>query len=398
MTHKDSVYVIDLETSIKNRGDEAIGKMKASPHCPKNDIVYLGVKNVLDGTSGIEKYKDRPVSRTDDIEVLVGQNIKFDLLYLMRNEKFRNIDLPKIQVWDTMLAEHLLTGQQSKMMSLDKLVIKYGGTIKDDRLKEMWENDIDTEDIDESIIKPYLQADLDNTQLVFEAQIAKAKELGMLPLIRSQMDALLATAEMEFNGMHFDKAGALEKGDKLQAKLNDIEVGLFMYMKSRLPHIGVTDITPSSTRQVSLVLFGGEDKIRVPRPMLDTDGNEIRYKTGPRKGQVRTRLEDEIKVISRHVDTRYTQETKKKGVYVVNDEVLNNIIDKTPRGNSVNTFCKQLIKYRELSKDISTYYDGYSDLVWPHDSCIHPQYNQCIAATGRLSHSAPNLGNVSHKK
>ena len=34
--------VIDLETSIKNRGEEAIGDFKASPYHPDNKIVAVG--------------------------------------------------------------------------------------------------------------------------------------------------------------------------------------------------------------------------------------------------------------------------------------------------------------------------------------------------------------------
>ena len=92
-------------------------------------------------------------------------------------------------------------------------------------------------------------------------------------------------------------------------------------------------------------------------------------------------------------------ETKKKGIYVVNDEVLAKVAKtatfSTPHSGK---FATDILKFRKLNKDYTTYYVGYSDLVWPHDGCIHPQYNHSIANTGRLTHSAPNLGNVSHNK
>ena len=43
MTNDTPDYVvIDLETSIKNRGEEAIGDFKASPYHPDNKIVAVG--------------------------------------------------------------------------------------------------------------------------------------------------------------------------------------------------------------------------------------------------------------------------------------------------------------------------------------------------------------------
>ena len=47
MTHK--VYrVVDLETSINKTGPNAIGKNKASPYNPDNNIVMFGEKMVSD--------------------------------------------------------------------------------------------------------------------------------------------------------------------------------------------------------------------------------------------------------------------------------------------------------------------------------------------------------------
>ena len=88
---------------------------------------------------------------------------------------------------------------------------------------------------------------------------------------------------------------------------------------------------------------------------------------------------------------------KKKGFYLVSNDVLKNIKKDRDTGTKARNFVEHLMQYRKVSKDLKTYYEGYSELVWPHDSCIHGTYNHCQTATGRLSHSNPNLGNVSHK-
>ena len=36
------ICTIDLETSIKNRGEDAVGGSKASPHCEDNHVVHTG--------------------------------------------------------------------------------------------------------------------------------------------------------------------------------------------------------------------------------------------------------------------------------------------------------------------------------------------------------------------
>jgi DNA polymerase-1 len=50
----------------------------------------------------------------------------------------------------------------------------------------------------------------------------------------------------------------------------------------------------------------------------------------------------------------------------------------------------------ELSKLDGTYYKGMininKEMNWPENK-IHGQFNQCVAATGRLSSSKPNLQN-----
>ncbi|MFA5787526.1 MAG: DNA polymerase I [Actinomycetota bacterium] len=52
-----------------------------------------------------------------------------------------------------------------------------------------------------------------------------------------------------------------------------------------------------------------------------------------------------------------------------------------------------ILGYRELSKLVGTYVQALPPLVQA-DGRIHPQYNQMIAATGRLSSSNPNVQNI----
>lgn len=73
----------------------------------------------------------------------------------------------------------------------------------------------------------------------------------------------------------------------------------------------------------------------------------------------------------------------KKGTSV---EVLNDIKDKHP-------IVEKLIRYRKVSKLISTYLDGMLDYV-SADGKIHTTYMQRTTSTGRLSSREPNLQNL----
>ncbi len=54
----------------------------------------------------------------------------------------------------------------------------------------------------------------------------------------------------------------------------------------------------------------------------------------------------------------------------------------------------QVLHYRELSKLKSTYVDSLPQLINPATGRIHTDYNQAVAATGRLSSENPNLQNI----
>lgn len=414
-----SYAVLDLETSIKNRGENAIGKNKSSPYHTGNDICYLGVlaDDEIGTWRGAIDYK--PLAK-----LLVGQNLKFDLLYMMSRYPSFKAWMKEGSIWCTQLAEYILSGQTELWAKLGDtkiktkkeaertglpigtitkqgLATKYGGEDKDDRLAEFWDNNVDTEDIDPDIVIPYLEGDLKNTEIVFLAQVKEAKKRGILNLMKTQMDALLATTEMEFNGMEFDKLTCLLDAHDLRGTRDRLELELQQQMYDLCDHqIPYEKVSVGSAKQVSAVLFGGYLPVTVAVPQNNPDGTPIIYKSGAKKGQVKTkneRVEKRVAGFGAWADPRW--ETKKAGVYKVDDKTLSllkaGVVSAVP--SQFTDFIADLQEWRMINKDLTTYYEGYSSLVWP-DGKIHPQYNHCATATGRLSHSAPNLGNVSHDK
>lgn len=389
-----NIVYFDTETNIKNIGEDAIGNNKASPFHPDNNIVYTGAlfenHPLLDGKYIVSR---GPVALPiiDENSLLVAQNIAFDLLHLLESEYGGEwmTALEKAKLWDVMLVEYLLTGQELKWASLDELATIYGGELKDSRIKEYWENGIDTEDIPQKEILPYLESDVRNLQIIYKGQLKVAQEKGMLPLIESQMDARLMTIIMEHNGMYFNKTLAHTEKQKLKAVVNDLEEQLVKWMERHTPFLLHRDaLNPSSNQQLSAVIFGGIIKQKMRKPVLDEDGNEQVYKSGAKKGEVKTRLEEHIFHLKGLVEP--TSKPTKAGYYPVGDEHIKKL-----KGTAVPV--DLILQYRELTKQVNTYFDGYSRLVWP-DGLIHGQLNHCQTNTGRLSSSNPNLQNISNKE
>jgi DNA polymerase I-like protein with 3'-5' exonuclease and polymerase domains len=378
--------VVDLETTIRNNkklNDYVIGSMGASPYHPDNIIVVEGWSE-----GGLITTSTEVIDRVPASQLLVGQNCKFDMLYMLRFK-------PKMMewvkngggLWCTMLAEYLLTAQQGKFVSLDKLSIKYGGVVKDDRIKEFWEQDIDTTDIPMDMLVEYLEGDVRNTEIVYKAQHKAAERLGMLPLLESQMEALLATTLMEYNGMKFDVElanKAIVGLEKKQKEVVDLVLGV---MQDESPVHESFQWNPLSNQQLSAYLFGGDVKYVIDMPVLDDEGNVTRYKGGQRKGEIKKRKEEQVYTLS--AKTRSKKKLGANGYYPVGDDALKELPS--------SPLLRGIAELRDLSKQIKTYFKGYSKLVWT-DGCIHGSLNHTQTETGRLSSSKPNLQNISGKE
>jgi DNA polymerase I-like protein with 3'-5' exonuclease and polymerase domains len=140
-----NTLVIDLETTM----DCPVGNNKANPMWMGNKIIASGIKwvgkeEVYTSYSRTGLAKEPLLVDLELASLVVGHNIKFDLLYIYRNTS--NI-LPRI--WDTQLAAYLLSGQRHLYASLDELTAEYVGdhALKDDKIKEYWKAGVRTEDI-----------------------------------------------------------------------------------------------------------------------------------------------------------------------------------------------------------------------------------------------------------
>jgi DNA polymerase-1 len=117
------------------------------------------------------------------------------------------------------------------------------------------------------------------------------------------------------------------------------------------------------------------------------------YKTGAKVGEVRYKVLVKEYELPQLVKPLKGSETKKEGYWKVNDDILRQL----KLSKEAKKIVELISKYSELDKLRGTYLLGWSNLIdtmnWEKDM-IHGNLNMCVAATGRLSSTKPNLQNA----
>lgn len=366
--------IVDVETTMKC----PVGNNKANPYWPDNEIVLAGAQKLEGDATIIHAYADLPLGKTGPVPdwLVVAHNAAFDIAYLLKHGVYKQNDLAKANLWDTQLAEYLLSGQQHKFPSLDECSAKRGGTPKDNRVSVMFEAGKGAEEVPRNMLEDYLKADLKNTQTVFWSQYKEALDKRLLPLIHSQMDARLATIEMQYNGLAIDKPLLDEERAKLAMEVAE----LLLYLRIVAEDVTDQKLDPAAPQQLAKVLFGGS----VPQKDKEPDGF---YKNGNPKFRT---VERTISFPGYALACK--PEWQNKNGPSTADDVLDSLLLSHPKHHPAYAFIEKVQEYRDKSKQLTTYYDGISNLLMP-DGKLHPNLNHCVTVTGRLSCSEPNLQN-----
>ena len=369
---------IDVETTLN--GNEDVGL--AHPMHPDNRAVAFGVCNSMSyddpyTTYDVEMFEYKLSTLSPDV-ILCGHNISFDLMYLYKMSTDLKYELQRRPIWDTQLAEYILSAQQTKFASLDELSVKYGLPIKDDGIKKYFAAGLGSDKIPPKELVPYLERDVQNTVHIALRQYQRAIAQKQLPLMLSQMEALHATTEMQFNGLHVDKA----KLDEYTVEVVNEYVECRLDLEELANKHSVEDV--NSPKQWSQFFFGGKKKVRVKEEVG-------LYKNGKTKYKLMDKTVD-VKPFIKYVPDP-EKVSAKTGQISVDDSVLNDMLKHTFDKEAIRII-EGLLKYRELSKQLSTYVQGLSKHVM--DEFIHGKLNHTATVTGRLSSTNPNLQNISN--
>lgn len=449
MSQPDPKYsVFDLETET-----ETLFKRKASPFNPRNHVVALGYKHQHGETvgeyygkiAGAYAFPTIPATST----ILVGFNIKFDLLWSWDEEELQAFFKRGGRVWCCQYAEYLLAGQQeyAQMVAMDDIVESYGGELKNDEVKALWLAGVNTSDIPMDLLMDYLagpNGDIENTEKIFLGQYKKARELGMLDNIWERMEGLLATTMMEHNGIYVDKARGLAEAAVLKAKIDALDVKLWDYIPEDKPD--EIEFKWSNRYHLSPLLFGG--RIKFPRwtqhhaedgsPLFAkrkvmayvlADGStsacepydlwvagapdgdrRSRYKSGKNAGTYVTKqidvpdlekpkgaIKEYFWELPGYTKPLASWASETEGLYSVASDIIELL------GARDIPFLKDLGSRAKLNKDLGTYYistdektgeqKGMLTLIGD-DGLVHHQLNHNLTVTSRLSSSNPNMQNI----
>lgn len=470
---------LDTETTISS-----LAKRKASPFHPNNYVVMMGWATKDDPTPVGERYQNdggvrvgqrfTELIQTPGLRFIAGVNIKFDILHLIKDPATYKAWMKYVAegglIWDLQLAEYVMEGQDqaSHMLSMDELALRYGEDLKVDEVKKLWEAGIDTPDIDPDLLARYLlgedlpnggrrEGDIGVTRNVFLKQLARAQKEGMSRLLMLEFGALIASLEMERNGMYVDKALGYKLADELRVELAAAKDELHAYLPADLPF----EFNWGNRYHLSPVIFGGKVKYQrrqydlkdgrttfVPPAIGDAgsiyayaqkdelhyvlaDGttmgvtqyedslpyafgnggpalpDRVQFKAGKNAGEYKTKkvkVDDYDKPKSRMVDDYlifpgFTQPLEEwasstDGLYSVGSDVIKALTE-----NTNIPFLKTLGRVTAISKDLGTYFisdDGEKGMLTlvGDDGLVHHSINHTSTVTGRLSGNAPNLQNI----
>jgi len=299
--------------------------------------------------------------------ILVGHNIAYDLLYAP--SVFNNT----FAIWDTMLAEYLLTGQAEIMPSLDSLAEKYGIEGKNKEVSEAIKSGVCPSTIRRPDLYDYLKQDIAVTERVFTAQ--RERFVLASPQFRrmfvNQMLFRINTLRASMNGMRVDNAVVTKVAEKLTEEVAELEKILIEEMKIR-SLCDEYDWNPASVKDLMTFLNGGVVTLITTVPAGT-------YKTGPKAGT-----------------TKYKKEKTEETIFPSSPSVVTSTDEKSLKGlrsTYLLEFIDTLLEYRDKSKTLKTYLTGYVDFA-KHDGYIHPTFNHGLTPTGRLTCSKPNLQNI----
>ena len=267
-------------------------------------------------------------------------------MYLWSSERLQEWIKGGGKVWDTLLAQYLLDGQRKVPRDLDTLALRYGGTLKDDRVKVMYDAGLTSKEIPKDIIVEYAEHDVHNTQRVALCQMKEVRHINAYPLIKVYMQHLLAVTEMEANGLHVDT-------EALQAHRARYENEIVTTTHDLKEMIGDDNFNPMSNQQVSKIIFNGVIKSVDEKTLIKLPSTPFI------SGILKLRELNKILKTYIYTEVYYKRDNKAKGIKA---------------GESRAT-------------------TGLKPLIMP-DGCIHSEYSMAFTATGRLSSGNPNVQNL----
>ncbi len=272
----------------------------------------------------------KPLFESDRID-FYGHNVKFDLQVLGNY----GITISHI-TFDTNLASYILHAHM-RQHSLDALATEYFHFTKiaAHELIGKGKQAISMRDVPIEKVATYCCEDADYILRIKNLLEKKMDDRGLGSLMLNvELPVMRVLADMERKGIYLDVAFLKKMSEEINAEIHTLEEEIYTLAGERF--------NLNSPKQLSEVLF---QKLGIKAPKKTATGLST------------------------------------------NAEVLESLKDTYP-------IASKLLEYRLLEKLRSTYIDALPEEVDPRTSRIHCNFNQTVAATGRLASQDPNLQNI----
>ena len=434
------ITTVDVETSWQKNEN---GGYDPSPFHPDNILVSVGINDEYYFTNHSERidkgcYHDIQ-SILDKTTLLIGHNIKFDLMWLLESGfKYTG------RVYDTMLGEYILNRGIRKSLTLEMSCRRRKIGSKDDRIKEFMDRGVSFENIPVDIVEEYGKIDVQITRRLFDSQMSDFKlEKNKHLLLTAKMmnEFLVVLTDMERNGINIniEELGKVEKEYRAE----------FAYLKQKIDKIvykqmGDTKINLSSPEQLSWLIYSMKPKDKKQWAKIfnvGIDKSTGKNKRRPQYSRVKFRnlVSENTEVIHRTVAEQciachgkgvikrikkdgspyknytkcsecdgdgyvYTPMAKVAGfrqrprsVYDIaesgfrTDRITLSKIASEAEGE-FKEFIDSIVRHNAVDTYLNTFVEGLKNFT-NKKGFLHPKFMQAVTATGRLSSRDPNFQN-----
>ncbi len=274
----------------------------------------------------------RPVFESPTI-IKIAQNVKYDMLVL----KNYGVDV-SLPIWDTMLAHYLVDAETRHNMDiLAENYLNYTPVSITTLIGKKGSKQSSMRDVPVEAVAEYAGEDADITLQLKHKLVPELKKQGVEKLFHEvELPLINVLAGMEHAGVKISTEALKEMSDDLAQ--------MSLGVQERIYELAGEEFNIASPKQLGVVLF------------------------------------EKLKLVDKPKKT-------KTGQYATNEEVLASL----EKDHEIVT---RILDFREYQKLKSTYVDALPNMISARDGMVHTNYNQTVAATGRLSSLNPNLQNI----
>ena len=368
----------------------------ANPFNPNNRGVCLSLVTTRSRTTySFEYYDYHPYltdvplvqQQVDDASVICMMNAKYDYHWCRRY----GINLRNKKIWDVQVFHFILMRQTVPYPSLNSIAEYYGLEQKLDVVKrDYWEQGLDTDQVPFDILQEYCEHDTWLTLRIAQEQMYYMRyhmDEKQKALVRAAMYDIHNLAEMEWEGFKYDHTLSSKLAQETEGKTRELEEQIREALGiNDFPTAVSNTVNLASNDHLSALLYGGVIKYVEEEKYIFTYADK-------RKGSVeKTRKVQREWECPRLVTPLPKSELAKAGCYSTNEDTLR----KLKTNKRMKQVIDMLLELSKLQKLNGTYFLGFPKLLekmsW--GDVIHISFNQCVAATGRLSSNKPNMQNV----